>query len=70
VSKLSDQELLREVRGAAARERDALRCRAHNVHEAELYFGTRLPTLVRETRDPAYRRFELCSVWTEFAEGW
>jgi hypothetical protein len=27
-----------------------LRCRAHNLHEAEVYFGTRLPLLVREVR--------------------
>jgi hypothetical protein len=25
-----------------------LRCRAHNVHEAQKYFGDRLPLLVRE----------------------
>jgi hypothetical protein len=58
------------VGGRAVAENVALRCRAHNVHEAELYFGTRLPTMVRESRAPAYRGFELSSVWTEFAEGW
>jgi 5-methylcytosine-specific restriction endonuclease McrA len=31
----------------------ALRCRAHNRHEAEQYFGDRLPLLLRESR-PAY----------------
>jgi hypothetical protein len=30
-----------------------IRCRAHNVYEAEQYFGSRLPLLVRESR-PAY----------------
>ena len=31
-----------------------LRCRAHNVYEAEKYFGSRLPLLVREAGRPAY----------------
>ena len=31
----------------------ALRCRAHNIHEAERYFGDRLPLLLREA--PALR---------------
>ena len=34
--------------GAATVENTELRCRAHNVHEAEQYFGSRLPLLVRE----------------------
>ena len=34
--------------GAATVENIELRCRAHNVHEAEQYFGSRLPLLVRE----------------------
>jgi hypothetical protein len=32
-----------------------LRCRAHNLYEAEKYFGDRLPLLVREARGPGYR---------------
>jgi hypothetical protein len=38
--------------GPATVENVALRCRAHNLHEAEHYFGNRLP-LIRETR-PGY----------------
>jgi hypothetical protein len=34
--------------GAATVENIELRCRAHNVHEAEEYFGRRLPLLVKE----------------------
>ena len=48
--------------GAAVAENIALRCRAHNLHEAEEYFGRHLPLLVRE-RQPRYGR---SSVWTEF----
>lgn len=40
--------------GAAAVENLELRCRAHNLHEAERYFGTRLPLFVREGRAVAY----------------
>ena len=39
--------------GAATVENIELRCRAHNVHEAEQYFGSRLSLLVKETQ-PAY----------------
>lgn len=35
--------------GTATVENIELRCRAHNQREAELYFGTQLPLLVRET---------------------
>jgi hypothetical protein len=38
--------------GAATLENIELRCAAHNAHEAELYFGQRRPTLVRETGPP------------------
>jgi hypothetical protein len=38
--------------GAATLENIELRCAAHNAHEAELYFGQRPPTLVRETGPP------------------
>jgi 5-methylcytosine-specific restriction endonuclease McrA len=41
------------VGGEATVENVELRCRAHNVHEAEQYFGSRLPLLVRE-ESPAY----------------
>jgi hypothetical protein len=37
----------------------ALRCRAHNVWEAEQYFGDRLPLLLRETRAIPYGGVEL-----------
>ncbi len=50
--------------GAATVENIELRCRAHNMHEAEQYFGSRLPLLVRESR-PAYA--PLNSVRTERA---
>ena len=36
------------IGGAAKVDNIELRCRAHNVHEAEQYFGSRLPLLVRE----------------------
>jgi hypothetical protein len=39
--------------GASAVENLEIRCRAHNLHEAEQYFGSRLPLLVRESR-PGY----------------
>ena len=39
--------------GPALVENIALRCRAHNVYEAELFFGDRLPLLLRE--NPALR---------------
>jgi hypothetical protein len=41
------------VGGRAVVDNVALRCRAHNVYEAERYFGDRLPLLVREA--PALR---------------
>ena len=34
--------------GPAVVQNIELRCRAHNLHEAEQYFGSRLPLLVRE----------------------
>jgi len=37
--------------GATVVENLELRCRAHNMYEAEQYFGSRLPLLVREARD-------------------
>jgi 5-methylcytosine-specific restriction endonuclease McrA len=37
--------------GATVTENLELRCRAHNMYEAERYFGSRLPLLVREARD-------------------
>jgi hypothetical protein len=40
--------------GAAVFENLQLRCRAHNLLEAEQYFGSRLPLLVREVRRVAY----------------
>ncbi len=36
------------VGGPAVVQNVELRCRAHNVHEAEQYFGSRLPLLVKE----------------------
>lgn len=36
--------------GAATGSNIELRCRAHNVYEAELFFGTDEPALVRESR--------------------
>jgi hypothetical protein len=36
------------VGGQAVVQNVELRCRAHNVHEADQYFGSRLPLLVRE----------------------
>jgi 5-methylcytosine-specific restriction endonuclease McrA len=41
------------VGGEAVARNVELRCRAHNLHEAEQYFGSRLPLLVRE-ESPAY----------------
>jgi hypothetical protein len=38
------------VGGESTVENVELRCRAHNVHEAEQYFGSRLPLLAREAR--------------------
>jgi hypothetical protein len=40
--------------GATVVENLELRCRAHNIHEAEQYFGGRLPLLLREASRPAY----------------
>ena len=40
--------------GATVVENLELRCRAHNVHEAENFFGSALPLLVREARRPTY----------------
>ena len=37
--------------GASTVENIELRCRAHNQHEADLYFGTQLPLLARERRE-------------------
>ncbi len=45
--------------GPAVVENVALRCRAHNVYEAELYFGDRLPLLVREVSSNRYGSVEL-----------
>jgi hypothetical protein len=42
------------VGGQAVVQNLELRCRAHNVHEAELYFGSRLPLLVREAPAATY----------------
>ncbi len=39
--------------GAAVVANLEIRCRAHNLHEAEKYFSSRLPVLVRESR-PGY----------------
>ena len=39
--------------GASVVDNLEIRCRAHNLHEAEQYFGSRLPLLVRESR-PGY----------------
>jgi hypothetical protein len=39
----------------------ALRCRAHNLHEAERYFDDKLPLLAREARS----RYGYNPVWTE-----
>jgi hypothetical protein len=52
------------VGGAAVVENVALRCRAHNVYEAERYFADRLPLLLRETSALTYEDAD--SVWTEF----
>ena len=40
--------------GATVVENLELRCRAHNMYEAEQYFGSRLPLLVREGGAPPY----------------
>ena len=40
--------------GTTVVENLELRCRAHNMYEAEQYFGCRLPLLVREVGDIAY----------------
>jgi 5-methylcytosine-specific restriction endonuclease McrA len=40
--------------GATVVENLELRCRAHNMYEAEQHFGVRLPLLVREVRDIPY----------------
>ena len=42
------------VGGAAVVENLELRCRAHNMYEADKYFGNRLPLFVRESNRPAY----------------
>jgi len=42
------------VGGAAVVENVELRCRLHNMHQAEQYFGSRLPLLVREARRSVY----------------
>ena len=42
------------VGGAAVVENLELRCRAHNMYEAEKYFGDRLPLFVREADGPSY----------------
>lgn len=47
------------VGGPAAVGNIALRCGAHNVYEAERYFGDRLPLLLRETRALTYGGVEL-----------
>ena len=47
------------VGGPAAVENVSLRCRAHNAYEAELYFGERLPLLVREASPYEYGSVEL-----------
>lgn len=38
------------VGGPSTADNLELRCRAHNVHEADMYFGRRLPLFVREAR--------------------
>ena len=40
--------------GATSIENLELRCRAHNMYEAELYFGSRLPLLAREVGERDY----------------
>ena len=55
------------VGGAAVVENVALRCRAHNVYEAERYFGDRLPLLLRETRALGYGSAD--SVWLDRVRG-
>jgi 5-methylcytosine-specific restriction endonuclease McrA len=52
------------VGGPPSVENIQLRCRAHNLHEAEVYFGNRLPLLVREEA-PAYE----CSASDRSARG-
>ena len=47
--------------GTAGVHNIQLRCRAHNVYEAEQYFGARLPLLAREGRE----RYTAHSVRTE-----
>jgi len=42
------------VGGPAVVENVSLRCRAHNIHEAEQYFGDRLPVLLREASAQRY----------------
>ena len=50
--------------GATSIENLELRCRAHNMYEAELYFGSRLPLLAREVGERDY--FIRDSVQTEW----
>jgi hypothetical protein len=45
--------------GAATVVNIELRCRAHNQHEAERYFGSRQPDVVRERAEPL--------VWREYS---
>ncbi len=42
----------RAAGGPASVENIQLRCRAHNIHEAEQYFHTTLPLLAREAATP------------------
>ena len=48
--------------GATVLENLELRCRAHNLYEAELYLGSRLPLLAREARELGY--VVTTPVWT------
>jgi hypothetical protein len=52
------------VGGARSSRNIQLRCRAHNVYEAELFFGVSDPPTVREMKPPYSVREN--SVWTEF----
>ena len=47
------------VGGPAVVDNVALRCRAHNVYEAERYFGDRFPLLLREAPAVWYGSAEL-----------
>jgi hypothetical protein len=55
--------------GATDVENLELRCRAHNMYEAERYFGSRLPLMVREARDAATYCAATVAIWGPWRSG-